>query len=155
MNDELWWRHGFLKFFSSNKINGIWRRFGPSFIVILSQQEWQKHVFFPVENKTKGDVLASFCISNVFKRFFTRDARCFCELDHRQARALTSSKGTKPKWGPFQITSLHGNACALDLCLISHMSQFFSVHYTLKGLHNNDTAIEYLLNGKFITQFVS
>ena len=121
----------------------------------VSQQEWQKHVFFPVENKTKGDVLASFCISNVFKRFFTRDARCFCELDHRQARALTSSKGTKPKWGPFQITSLHGNACALDLCLISHMSQFFSVHYTLKGLHNNDTAIEYLLNGKFITQFVS
>ena len=62
--------------------------FGPSFIVILSQQEWQKHVFFPVENKTKGDVLASFCISNVFKRFFTRDARCFCELDHRQARAI-------------------------------------------------------------------
>ena len=47
--------------------------FGPSFIVILSQQEWQKHVFFPVENKTKGDVLAS---SNVFSsRFFTRAMR--------------------------------------------------------------------------------
>lgn len=97
MNDDRW-RHCYEGAFSalSYTILVEWR-YGYCWVAHshapwnVSQQEWQKHVFFPVENKTKGDVLAS---SNVFSsRFFTRAMRdAFVNLIIGKHEPSSSSK---------------------------------------------------------------